>query len=335
MASRRKFDSPWKTILEALFPEFMQLFVPEAHADIDWTRQPKFLDKELAQTVRGAPSGPQAVDRLVEVALLDGSPTWVLVHIEVQSQRDTAFASRMFQYHTRILERFHRQPVSVAVLADSEPGWRPDGFGYARWGCSVRLDFPVVKLMDWANRPEALTESGNPFGIAAAAHLAALAAGKRPNSRYVRRKALYRDMRRMGISQEKASALMTFMDWVLELPEELDDRFWSEVNEEEGGSTMQYMSRFEMKAIERGRQEGVALGRQEGVALGRQEGEARGLRQGLLEAVQLGLELRFGKSALAQMDELRGIESVETLKRVKDALTTVAGPAELRSIYSA
>jgi hypothetical protein len=30
MASRRKFDSPWKTILEALFPEFMQLFVPEA-----------------------------------------------------------------------------------------------------------------------------------------------------------------------------------------------------------------------------------------------------------------------------------------------------------------
>jgi hypothetical protein len=35
------------------------------------------------------------------------------------------------------------------------------------------------------------------------------------------------------------------------------------------------------------------------------------------------------------MDELRGIESVETLKRVKDALTSVASPAELKRIYAA
>jgi hypothetical protein len=327
MASRRKFDSPWKTILEALFPEFMQLFVPEAHADIDWTRQPKFLDKELAQAIRGAPVGSQAVDRLVDVALLDGTSAWVLVHIEVQSQRDAAFAGRMFQYHTRIYERFHREPVSLAVLADPEPKWRPAAFGYSRWGCRIQLDFPVVKLMDWADRHEELVGSGNPFAIVVAAHLAALAAGKRPETRFARRKALYRDMRRMGVSQEQASALMTFMDWVLELPEELDDRFWAEVNEEEGGSTMQYMSRFEMKAVERGRQEGVAMGRQ--------EGEALGLRLGLLEALQLGLELRFGKAALAQMDELRGIESVETLKRVKDALTTVTSPAELKRIYAA
>ncbi|MCX6360561.1 MAG: hypothetical protein NT029_12170 [Armatimonadetes bacterium] len=78
------------------------------------------------------------------------------------------------------------------------------------------------------------------------------------------------------------------------------------------------VSQFETKTLERGRQEGVA----------------QGLKTGLLEALELGLELRFGKSALGQMDELSRIESVETLKRVKDALTTVASPAELRSIYA-
>lgn len=73
---------------------------------------------------------------------------------------------------------------------------------------------------------------------------------------------------------------------------------------------MKYMSRFEMKAIERGR------------------------REGLLEGLQLGLELRFGKPGLEQMEELSRIDSLETLMRVKDALTTVASPAELRRIYA-
>ncbi|MCX6359198.1 MAG: cytosolic protein [Armatimonadetes bacterium] len=310
MASRRNFDSPWKTILEALFPEFLQLFVPEAYDDIDWNVRPRFLDKEFDQATRGARAGSRAVDQLAEVALRDGSQTWVLVHIEVQAQRDRAFARRMYRYHLRIFDRFDREPVSLAVLADAEPGWRPTGFGYTRWRCSARLDYPVVKLTDWADRPEELFEGGNPFGIAVAAHLAAVQAGRQPETRFARRKALYRDMRRMGVSQDQASALMTFMDWVLELPEELDDRFWSEVGEEEDEPNMKYMSRFEMKAMERGR------------------------REGLLEGLQLGLELRFGKPGLEQMEELSRIDSLETLMRVKDALTTVSSPAELRRVYA-
>jgi hypothetical protein len=148
------------------------------------------------------------VDQLAEVALSDGSRTWVLVHIEIQAQRDADFARRMYRYHLRIFDHFDRQPVSVAILADDEAGWRPTGFGYSRWGCVAQLDFPVVKLTDWADRPEELLRGGNPFGIAAAAHLAALAAGRQSETRFTRRKALYRDMRRMGVSQDKASALM-------------------------------------------------------------------------------------------------------------------------------
>ncbi|MCX6360725.1 MAG: cytosolic protein [Armatimonadetes bacterium] len=351
MAGRRRFDSPWKTVLEALFEEFLQLFVPDAYADIDWAVAPLFLDKEFRQATRGARVGSRAVDQLVEVALRDGSATWVLVHIEIQAQRDALFARRMYRYHLRIFDHFDREPVSIALLADPEPAWRPQGFGYSRWDCSARLDFPMVKLTDWEGRTAELLRGGNPFGIAVAAHLAALATGRRPGSRFDQRKALYRDMRRLGVSQDKASALMTFMDWVLELPEELDDRFWSEVREEEGDTAMQYVTRFEQKAMERGRQEGVLLGRQEGEALGVAKGEALGvakgeamgvakgealgLRKGLMEALRLGLELKFGQAAaLGHMEELGRIESLETLGRVKDAIATAASPADLRRLYA-
>jgi flagellar biosynthesis/type III secretory pathway protein FliH len=150
-------------------------------------------------------------------------------------------------------------------------------------------------------------------------------------------------MRRMGVSQDKASALMAFMDWVLELPDELDERFWTEVREEEGVSAMQYVTRFEERAMERGRQEGVALGRQEGVALGRQEGVALGRqegvvlgkKEGLIQAIELGLELRLGAPALSQMDAIRTITSVEVLQRVKDVVKVVQSPEDLRRYYIA
>jgi len=51
------YDSPWKTIIERYFPEFMAFFFPKAHAAIDWTKGYTFLDKELQQVVRDAESG--------------------------------------------------------------------------------------------------------------------------------------------------------------------------------------------------------------------------------------------------------------------------------------
>ena len=83
----QEHDTPWKEIIETLFPQFMGFFFPEAHVAIDWSRAPVFLDKELQQIVRGAATGRRFVDKLVKVWQSGGQETWVLVHIEVQGQR--------------------------------------------------------------------------------------------------------------------------------------------------------------------------------------------------------------------------------------------------------
>lgn len=82
------FDSPWKEALEHYFPQFLQLLMPEMYREIDWQRPHEFLDKELQQVVRDTEAGRRHADKLVKVYTLDGSETWVLIHVEVQGRAD-------------------------------------------------------------------------------------------------------------------------------------------------------------------------------------------------------------------------------------------------------
>jgi hypothetical protein len=66
-----------------------------------------FVSSELSSTL--------AV-KLFKVFLRDSADVWILIHLKVQSQRDADFARRMFVYHYRILDRYNRDVVSLAIL---------------------------------------------------------------------------------------------------------------------------------------------------------------------------------------------------------------------------
>jgi hypothetical protein len=139
---RSDHDSPWKEALEGYFPEFLALLFPRIHAGIDWSRGHRFLDKEFQQIVRDADIGRRYADKLVGLHRLDGQPAWVLVHVEVQGEPETAFAERMFVYNHKIRDA-HGVPVaSLAVLADADPRFRPEHYHDDLWGCSVDLSLP-------------------------------------------------------------------------------------------------------------------------------------------------------------------------------------------------
>jgi hypothetical protein len=48
------FDNPWKKIIEKYFQDFILLFFPKIHAEIDWQRGYDFIDQEFQQIVRDA-----------------------------------------------------------------------------------------------------------------------------------------------------------------------------------------------------------------------------------------------------------------------------------------
>ena len=100
--NRADYDAPWKEAIELYFHEFMDFFFPALAPQIDWQQDHEFLDKELQQIVRDADLGRRWADKLVKVWLLDGTETWILIHIEVQSQYQADFAQRMYTYNYRL-----------------------------------------------------------------------------------------------------------------------------------------------------------------------------------------------------------------------------------------
>lgn len=154
-------DNPWKEAIVGAFPEFMAFFFPQAHAGIDWSRGHTFLDKELRQVVRDAASGKRFVDVLVRVTGVDATLQLLYVHVEVQTQRDEAFARRMFTYNHRLLDRWNEPVASFAVLADDSPGWRPTEYRMTALGCEHVMRFPVAKLLDFEPRLAELPHDGN------------------------------------------------------------------------------------------------------------------------------------------------------------------------------
>ncbi|MBK8046895.1 MAG: hypothetical protein IPK16_07090 [Anaerolineales bacterium] len=165
-----EYDSPWKDVLRRLFPQFLDFFFPAVYAAIDWTQKPEFLDKELHKSVPEAVTGRRTVDALVKVRTLAGVEEWLFIHIEVQSQVDPKFAERMFIYAYRLYDRHQQLVVSLAVLGDDSPNWRPAEFALSSLTSAMSFRFRMVKLLDYSARWEELAESSNPFALVVMAH---------------------------------------------------------------------------------------------------------------------------------------------------------------------
>ncbi len=256
---RSDHDSPWKEALEGYFPEFLALLFPRIHAGIDWSRGHRFLDKEFQQIVRDADIGRRYADKLVGLHRLDGQPAWVLVHVEVQGEPETAFAERMFVYNHKIRDA-HGVPVaSLAVLADADPRFRPEHYRDDLWGCSVDFRFPMVKLIDW-DTPEAwpaLEASNNPFALVVMAQIRAKAT-KDPETRKAWKFRLIRLMYDRGYARKDILELFRVIDWMIQLPGTLETTFRQEIFTYEESKQMPYVTTVERAGIEKGYRQGEA-----------------------------------------------------------------------------
>jgi hypothetical protein len=209
------FDGAWKYALEQYFAPFLEFFFPHVHAAIDWSQPVTFKDTDLQQIAPEDPQGKQRVDKLVEVTRRDGTPAWVLVHVEVQAQHDAVFAERMFFYHSRILDRERKPVVSLAILGDDDVAWRPDEFASEMWGCALSLRFPIVKLLDLD--PAALEMLRNPFATLTLIHRDGLETRGKPTERLRRKVARFRALLRLGYEAEDVRVLMRLIDHILRL----------------------------------------------------------------------------------------------------------------------
>jgi hypothetical protein len=168
----------------------------------------------------------------------------------------------MFTYNYRLYDRYDRPIASLAVLADEDAGWKPDGFDLEQLGCTHRFRFPVVKLLDFADRLEALEADANPFALITAAHLYTARTRHDPQARYGFKRRLVRLLYRHGWDRQRILDLFAVIDWMMRLPDALEQALWNEIQTIEGERKMAYVTSVERLAIQRGQQEGEAKGRE-------------------------------------------------------------------------
>jgi len=231
------------------------------------------------------------------VTLLNGDEKWIYIHIEVQGTRQTEFAERMFVYNYRLYDRYRRPIASMAVLADEHPNWRPDYFSYGVLGSETSIRFPIAKLTDYHDKVNELLAADNSFAIVTATHILTQRTRKNDEERYQAKRLLVRLLYQRKWDKQRVIDLFSVIDWMMRLPEELEQQLWQEIEILEENEKMQYVTSVERI--------GIAKGRQEGLLEGRQEGRQEGLLEGEAEMLGLMLNHRFGELSDAVVNKLR------------------------------
>ena len=322
----------------------MAFFFPQAYADIDWSKGYEFLDKELQKVVRDAELGRRLADKLIKVWRHNGEEAWVLIHIEVQGQVDAGFAKRMYTYNYRLFDRYDKPVASLAVLADEGREWRPDHYSYGLWGSQAGLWFPTVKLLDYRQRWSELEDSDNPFAMIVMAHLQVQATRHQPAERLKWKVSLVRRLYERDYEKQDILELFRFIDWLMELPEELTEQFEQMLVEYEEAKQVEYITSIERLGMKRGFQQGVQQGDQQGFQRGLQQGEQRGFQQGEQKGTQKGLlkggreniievlQVRFDAVPERVAEAINAIDQLETLKFLLKQAITVASLEEFEAL---
>jgi hypothetical protein len=300
------FDSPWKEALDVYFQAFLAIFYPLIHNDIDWARGFESLDKELQQFAPRSPHGRRHVDKLVKVWRKNGRAVWVLIHVEVQTQRQRGFAKRMYVYNYRVFDHYNRTTVSLAVLADDDPGWRPSSYRDELWGWSAGMTFPPVKLLDYAGRVEELEADKNPFARVVLAHLKALETRRDPEGRRAWKFRLVRGLYERGFKAKDVRQLFRLIHWLMELPPPLEQSFRQELEAYEEGRHMPFVTSF----------------------------ERHGMKMGILQMIESALRIRFGEEGTKLMPEISNLHETDKLHALGEAILSATTLEEVHRAFA-
>jgi hypothetical protein len=128
---------------------------------------------------------------------------------------------------------------------------------------------------------------------------------------------------RRGWDRQRILDLSAVLDWMMRLPEALEQQLWHEIETLEGETKMPYVTSIERIAIQRG------LG--QGLEQGLEQGRQQGLHQGKLEGVAAVLERLLTKRFGSLSEEVRSrlhtasLEQLDTwAERILDAPTLEA-----------
>lgn len=182
--------------------------------------------------------------------------------------------------------------------------------------------FLTVKLLDhWSDVP-GLESNPNLFAAFILAHRKAVETRRSPAKRWAWKLRLVRGLYDRGLKPDQVRELFRLIDWMMQLPEELERELLVEISRVEEERRMPYVPSWERLALKEGRRQGREEGRTEGREEGRQEGKARAL---------LGqLDRKFGRLPGQLKERVLGVRDEALLDGLLERILTAGTLDEMR-----
>ena len=243
---------------------------------------PIYLDTELGKIAHDAEHGRQHLDRLIGVTRADGVAQDVLLHAETQAHYDSQMAFRMYRYHNRLVELRGRPVVSLVILADDDPNWRPGPYEYELWGCKSRFEYLSCKLLDFSE--DRLLRSRNPIAkLILAQRIAHRTTRDSPECCRMKLQWI-RQLIHQGFGRQDLLRLFVMLERMTPLIGELDVEFRHQLKHADTIKNMPFVTTLERVAMEEGLSKGLSQGLTQGQLLA------------LRESIRDLLEERFGRT---------------------------------------
>ncbi len=330
----------WKEALTRLFRFALELLFPAAAADVDWSHPVEVLDKELrtmlrtrnrAQRGKGRSGRGRTrfVDHLVQVKLLTGELEPILMHLEVQSSRETGFDKRVYLYHSWLTGMHGELVATLVILSDPDPIWRPTHYrGTYTGGGAVTLEFPVAKILEFESRLDELLESDNPFALFKVACIKALRSSSESQERFDWKTQLTELLIDKPWDEATKVTLFQMLDAVMILPEARQRVFAARAAKLQEANEMKFITPTDQIALKDARLEGKIEGRI--------EGETKGWVRGQVESLRENLPLiaggRLGPCLPEWVERVHRLESLEELTELRNRILLAESWAEIPSL---
>lgn len=244
--------------------------------------------------------------------LRDGSETWLLIHIEIQGYEEKEFPERMYIYNYRIFDKFRKNVISLALLTDDNPKFRPNEYNRSRWGFSAICRFPIVKIIDYGRRLKELESDPNPFAIIVRAYLKTLEVSGNVQKKYSWKKRFLLELYERGMKRETLLAIYEFIDWIMELPEGLDTELHEKIKTITENKKMPHISTAERYGIKKGIEKSMPM---------------------LHDALATIIEIKYGEAGQTLAARAARIRNLTRLQKLMDDLKRAQSLSEAEKLF--
>jgi predicted transposase/invertase (TIGR01784 family) len=148
-------DQAWKIVLAEYLQLALAIFNPKLHDRINWEKSYTSLNKEFEKNTKFDEVGRKIVDNLFRLHLKNNKTLLLVLHIEVQTEKDTNIGKRMFEYFMNLYRKHARtaEIEQMAIFLDTDLNFRTHFFDFQPH-CQTNLhhEYMVVKLWDWEGK---------------------------------------------------------------------------------------------------------------------------------------------------------------------------------------